>query len=107
MSIDDPAFLFENNEGFHEVLSKKMLKSKQKAAAAVEESEKKAEQLSKKRESARDKVRLWVTLAARQLVAGGVCFHIFSLILVPLCYFNFSRLMFCSSKEDESLLVRG
>ena len=64
MSIDDPAFLFESNEGFHEVLSKKMLKSKQKAAAAVEELEKKAELLSKKRESAREKVRVWLTLAA-------------------------------------------
>ena len=58
VSIDDPAFLFENNEGFHEVLSKKMMKSKQKAAAAVEESEKKAEQQSKKRDSTREKVTL-------------------------------------------------
>ena len=41
-----------------------MLKSKQKAAAAVEELEKKAELLSKKRDSAREKVRVLLTLAA-------------------------------------------
>lgn len=32
VSIDDPAFLFENNEGFQEVTSKKAQKNKQKAA---------------------------------------------------------------------------
>ena len=32
VSIDDPAFLFESNEGFQEVTSRKALKSKQKAA---------------------------------------------------------------------------
>jgi len=32
VSIDDPAFLFENNEGFQEVTSRKTQKSKQKAA---------------------------------------------------------------------------
>ncbi len=32
VSIDDPAFLFESNEGFQEVTSKKAQKSKLKAA---------------------------------------------------------------------------
>lgn len=32
VSIDDPAFLFESNEGFQEVTSRKTQKSKQKAA---------------------------------------------------------------------------
>lgn len=33
VTIDDPAFLFENNEGFQEVTSKKAAKAKQKIAA--------------------------------------------------------------------------
>ena len=32
VSIDDPAFLFETNEGFQEVTSKKAQKTKQKVA---------------------------------------------------------------------------
>ena len=32
VSIDDPAFLFETNEGFQEVTSKKAQKNRQKAA---------------------------------------------------------------------------
>ncbi len=39
VSIDDPAFLYESNEGFQEVTSRKAQKSKQKAAA--EEAQKK------------------------------------------------------------------
>ncbi|XP_064649744.1 protein PRRC2C-like isoform X2 [Lineus longissimus] len=35
-SIDDPAFLYETNEGFQEVVSKKAMKSKQKAAQEAE-----------------------------------------------------------------------
>ena len=36
MSIDDPAFLFESNEGFQEVTSKKAAKIKAKAAQEEE-----------------------------------------------------------------------
>lgn len=34
VTIDDPDFLYENNDGFQEVQSKKALKSKQKAQEA-------------------------------------------------------------------------
>ena len=36
VSIDDPSFLFESNEGFQEVTSRRAQKSKQKAAALEE-----------------------------------------------------------------------
>ena len=36
VSIDDPSFLFESNEGFQEVTSRRALKIKQKAAALEE-----------------------------------------------------------------------
>lgn len=37
VSIDDPNFLFENNEGFQEVTSKRTQKSKQKAQQEAEQ----------------------------------------------------------------------
>ena len=37
VSIDDPAFLFESNEGFQEVTSRKTLKASKLKAAAQEE----------------------------------------------------------------------
>jgi len=36
VSIDDPSFLFQSNEGFQEVTSRKAQKSRQKAAALEE-----------------------------------------------------------------------
>ena len=36
VSIEDPSFLFESNEGFQEVTSRKVQKSRQKAAALEE-----------------------------------------------------------------------
>lgn len=36
VSIDDPSFLYESNEGFQEVTSRRVLKSRQKAAALEE-----------------------------------------------------------------------
>ena len=36
VSIDDPSFLFESNEGFQEVTSRRAQKSRQKAAALEE-----------------------------------------------------------------------
>ena len=58
MSIDDPAFLFESNEGFQEVTSKKTQKSKQKAAQ--EEQIKKLAELKKKEKDHLSKVRKMV-----------------------------------------------
>ncbi|KAK3602381.1 hypothetical protein CHS0354_011217, partial [Potamilus streckersoni] len=49
VSFDDPNFLFESNEGFQEVQSKKTLKSKQKAQAQEAEMKKQTE-MQKKRE---------------------------------------------------------
>lgn len=48
VTIDDPAFLFENNDGFQEVTSKKTLKIKLKQEA---EQQKKTEQQQKKRDN--------------------------------------------------------
>ena len=45
VSIDDPSFLFESNEGFQEVTSRKSQKSKQKAAQ--EEANKKSQEQQK------------------------------------------------------------
>jgi len=42
VSIDDPSFLFESNEGFQEVTSRRTQKSKQKAA--LEEALKKSQE---------------------------------------------------------------
>ena len=42
VSIDDPSFLFESNEGFQEVTSRRTQKSKQKAA--MEEALKKSQE---------------------------------------------------------------
>jgi len=42
VSIDDPSFLFESNEGFQEVTSRRTQKSKQKAA--LEEAMKKSQE---------------------------------------------------------------
>ena len=42
VSIDDPSFLFESNEGFQEVTSRRAQKSKQKAA--LEEAMKKSQE---------------------------------------------------------------
>ena len=42
VSIDDPSFLFESNEGFQEVTSRRAQKSKQKAA--LEEALKKSQE---------------------------------------------------------------
>ena len=36
VSIDDPQFLFESNEGFQEVMTKKQAKSKRSTAAAAD-----------------------------------------------------------------------
>jgi len=43
VSIDDPSFLFESNEGFQEVTSRRTQKSKQRAA--LEEALKKSQEL--------------------------------------------------------------
>ena len=62
VSIDDPAFLFESNEGFQEVTSKKAQKVKQKAVA--EEAMRKQAHEAKKKDaviSTKVKVRINVT----------------------------------------------
>ncbi|KAL3872322.1 hypothetical protein ACJMK2_040253 [Sinanodonta woodiana] len=53
VSFDDPNFLFENNEGFQEVQSKKALKSKQKAQAQEAEMKKQTEMLKKREPSSK------------------------------------------------------
>lgn len=44
VSIDDPSFLFEKNEGFQEVTSRRALKSKLKAAQQEEAMKKAVDQ---------------------------------------------------------------
>lgn len=48
VTIDDPAFLFDSNDGFQEVTSKKTMRIKLKEEA---EQQKKTEQQQKKRDS--------------------------------------------------------
>ena len=50
VTIDDPTFLFENNDGFQEVQSKKALKSKQKAQEAEMRKQTEQQAQSKKKE---------------------------------------------------------
>lgn len=67
VSIDDPAFLFESNEGFQEVTSKKAQKVKQKAAA--EEAMKKVHDAKKKEAVVSTKVKLVCVF-----ISFGVCY---------------------------------
>ena len=58
VSIDDPAFLFESNEGFQEVTSKKAQKSKQKAAQEEAMKKQILESKKKDKDSSSGKVKV-------------------------------------------------
>jgi hypothetical protein len=68
-SIDDPAFLFETNEGFQEVVSKKAMKSKQKAAMEAE-IKKQLEQKKKEKDGVK-KAKVGITAVSK--LPGLVC----------------------------------
>lgn len=67
VTIDDPSFLFESNEGFQEVTSKKTLKIKQKQ---IEAEQKKTEKEAQKKKEHNNKVRLiFIIFFCRWLIA--------------------------------------
>jgi predicted nucleic acid-binding protein len=80
--IDAPAYLFESNEGFQEVTSKKPQKLKQKAAQKEVMMMKKpsaellqqAQAVLKKREdSKKDKVTFFVDIVCRKCICHEIC----------------------------------
>lgn len=69
VTIDDPNFLFEKNEGFQEVTSKRTLKIKQKLEAEQKKTEKEAQ---KKKEHQNKVISRWILLLFCALTVAGV-----------------------------------